>query len=156
MAGPVPERDQLTLMGRSPTVIYTCVTLLKGMALAPIAIIADDVFLSTAQIRGDIFETLCLLKEHLLDTADLQTIAFDTCGPSATKSIAESKSFVEGIWPPMEHTWPHNDLHQTAENARFAILLTRVSKTRSSEELYQVAEWQFEDQSRSTIRLSKS
>ena len=70
MAGPVPERDQLMLMGRSPNVIYTCVTLLKGMA--PIAIIAEDVFLSTAQIRDDIYETLCVLKEHLLNTADLR------------------------------------------------------------------------------------
>jgi hypothetical protein len=82
-----------------------------------------------------------LIEEHLLNTADLRTIAFDACGLSAAKGTAESKSFVEGIWPPMEHTWPQNDLHQTAENARFAILLTRVSKTRRSEELYQVAEW---------------
>lgn len=64
-----------------------------------------------------------------------KTIAFDTCGPSAAKGTAESKSFVEGIWLPMEYTCPQNDLHQTAENARFAILPTRVSKTGRSEEL---------------------
>jgi hypothetical protein len=139
MAGPVPERDQLMLMGRSPNVMYTCVTLLNGMA--PIAIIAEDAFLSTAQIRDDIYKTLCLLKEHLLNTADLLTIAFDACGPSAAKGTAESKSFVEGIWPPMEHAWPQNDLHQTAGNARSAISLIRVSKTGRSEGLYQVAKW---------------
>jgi septum formation inhibitor-activating ATPase MinD len=53
MVGSVSERDQLMLMGRSPNVIYTCVTL---------KIIAEDVFLSTAQIRDDIYETLCLLR----------------------------------------------------------------------------------------------
>src|SRR2546421_11941429 len=47
-------------------------------------------------------------------------VAFDTCGPSTAKGTAESKSFVEGIWLPMEHTCPQNDLHQTAENTRFA------------------------------------
>ena len=49
MVGPVPEHDQVMSMGRSPNVVCTWVTLLKGMVT--IAIIAEDVFLSTAQIR---------------------------------------------------------------------------------------------------------
>jgi hypothetical protein len=112
MAGPVPERDQIMSMGRSPNVIYTCAILLKGMATIAIA---EDVFLSTAQIRNDIHETLCSLKEHLLNTADLRTITFDTCGPSAAKDTAESKSYVEEVWFPMKYAYPQNDLHQTAE-----------------------------------------
>jgi hypothetical protein len=86
------------------------------------------------------------LRRHLRDTMLIEgapseygrfakTIAFDTCGPSAAKGAVKSKSFVEGIWLPMEHTFPQNDLHRTAENTIFAILLTRVSKTGRSEEL---------------------
>jgi len=58
--------------------------------------------------------------------------AFDTGGPSAAKGTAESKNFVEGIWLPMKHTCPQNDLHQTAENA---MLLE------STRNFYQLGEW---------------
>jgi hypothetical protein len=102
MVGPVPGCDQVMAMGRSPNVICTWVTLLKGMAT--IAIIAEDVFLNTAQIRNGTHEPLFPLKEHPLNTADLRTTTFDTCGPSAAKGTAGSKSFVEGIGFPMEHT----------------------------------------------------
>jgi hypothetical protein len=85
MAGPVPERGQVMSMDRSPNVIYTCVTLLKGMAT--MTIIVEYMLLITAQMRNDIHETLYSLNEHLLNTADLRTITFDTCGLSAARAL---------------------------------------------------------------------
>ena len=95
MAGPVPERDQLMLMGRSPNVIYMCVTLLKGMT-------------PHCNHRGRcVLEYSSNTRRYLRDTMLIEgapeygrfakIIAFDTCGPSAAKGTAASKSFVEGI-----------------------------------------------------------
>ena len=87
---------------------------------ATIAIIAEDVFLNIAQIRNGTHEPLFSLKEHPLNIAGLRTTTFDTCEPSTAKGTTRSKSFVEGIEFPMEHTNPQNNLHQATENTRVA------------------------------------
>jgi hypothetical protein len=91
MVGPVPEHDQVMSMGRSPNVVCTWITLLQGMAT--ITIIAEDVFLSTAQIRNGTYEPLFSLKEHPLNMADLRN-HLRHMWISTAKGTAESKSFV--------------------------------------------------------------
>jgi hypothetical protein len=70
MVGLVPEHGQVMSMGRSPKVVCMWVTLLKGMAT--IAIIVEDVFLSTAQIRNGTHEPLFSSKEHPLKMVDCE------------------------------------------------------------------------------------
>jgi len=94
MVGPVPEHDQVMSMGRSPNVVCTWVTLFQGMAT--IAIMAEDVFLSTDQIRNGTHEPLFSLKEHPLNMADLRAITFDTCGSLLQKALPSQRALSEG------------------------------------------------------------